>query len=59
MEDLDQLGKNFIDSAAKHKGKMDSFLNKLKVLRKLTEKGIFSFDADALPAYRMIRKAYL
>ena len=50
-EDLDQLGKNFIDSAAKHKGTMDSFLNKLEVLRKLANEGVFNFDTNALNAY--------
>ena len=50
-EDLDQLGKNFIDSAAKHKGTMDRFLNKLEVLRKLANEGVFNFDTNALNAY--------
>ena len=50
-EDLEQLGKAFIDSAAKHKGTMDRFLNKLEVLRKLTAEGVFNFDTNALNAY--------
>ena len=50
-EDLDQLGKNFIDSAARHKGTMDRFLNKLEVLRKLANEGVFNFDTNALNAY--------
>ena len=50
-EDLEQLGKNFIDSAAKHKGTMDRFLNKLEVLRKLANEGVFNFDTNALNAY--------
>ena len=50
-EDLEQLGKNFIDSAAKHKGTMDSFLNKLEVLRKLANEGVFNFDTNVLNAY--------
>ena len=50
-EDLEQLGRAFIDSAAKHKGTMDRFLNKLEVLRKLTTEGVFTFDVDALNAY--------
>ena len=50
-EDLDQLGKNFIDSAAKHKGTLESFLNKLKALETLTEEGIFTFETNALNAY--------
>ena len=56
-EDLDQLGKNFIDSAAKHKGTMDSFLNKLEVLRKLTAEGVFAFDTNALSSYLTKYKA--
>ena len=47
-EDLERLGKNFIDSAAKHKGTMDSFLDKLEVLRKLTAEGVFAFDTNVL-----------
>ena len=50
-EDLEQLGKAFVDSAAKHKGTLDSFLNKLEVLYKLTTEGIFAFDSDALNVY--------
>lgn len=50
-EDLAQLGKAFVDSAAKHKGTLDSFLNKLEVLRTLTAEGVFAFDLDALNSY--------
>ena len=50
-EDLEQLGRAFIDSAAKHKGTMDLFLNKLEVLRKLANEGVFNFDTNALNAY--------
>ena len=56
-EDLEQLGKAFIDSAAKHKGTMDSFLNKLEVLRMLTAEGVFAFDLDALNTYLSEYKA--
>ena len=56
-EDLEQLGKAFIDSAAKHKGTLDSFLHKLKVLRMLTEEGVFTFDTNALSAYLSEYKA--
>ena len=56
-EDLEQLGKAFIDSAAKHKGTLDSFLNKLKVLQTLTSEGVFAFDLDALNAYLSEYKA--
>ena len=50
-EDLERLGRAFIDSAAKHNGTMDSFLNKLEVLRKLANEGVFNFDTNALNAY--------
>ena len=50
-EDLERLGRAFIDSAAKHKGAMDRFLNKLEVLRKLANEGVFNFDTNALNAY--------
>ena len=56
-EDLEQLGQNFIASAAKHKGTLDGFLNKLGVLHKLTTAGVFSFDLDALNAYLSEYKA--
>ena len=56
-EDLEQLGKAFIDSAAKHKGTMDSFLNKLEVLRKLANEGVFNFDTNALTSYLFEYKA--
>ena len=56
-EDLEQLGKAFIDSAAKHKGTMDSFLNKLEVLRKLANEGVFNFDTNALSSYLTEYKA--
>ena len=56
-EDLEQLGKAFVDSAAKHKGTLDSFLNKLEVLRTLTEEGIFTFDSNTLGTYLFEYKA--
>ena len=56
-EDLEQLGKDFISSAAKHKGTLDSFLNKLEVLRTLTAEGVFTFGVDALKAYLSEYKA--
>ena len=56
-EELEQLGKNFIDSATKHKGTLDSFLSKLDVLRKLAEEGVFAFNTNALNAYLSEYKA--
>ena len=56
-DDLEQLGKAFIDSAAKHKGTLDSFLNKLEVLQTLTAEGVFAFDLDALNTYLSEYKA--
>ena len=50
--DLEQLGRDFIDSAARHKGSLNSFLNKLEVLQNLTEEGIFAFDADEKLLFR-------
>ena len=50
-EDLEQLGQDFIASVAKHKGTLDSFLNKLEVLQTLTTEGVFAFDLDALNTY--------
>ena len=50
-EDLAQLGKDFIHSAAVHKGNMDSFLRKLEVLKKLTAQGVFSFGNGELNTY--------
>ena len=56
-EDLEQLGQDFIASAAKHKGTLDSFLNKLEVLQTLTTEGVFAFDLDALNTYLSEYKA--
>ena len=50
-EDLEQLGRDFIRSAAEHIGTMDSFLQKLDVLRKLTLEDTFSFDSQKLENY--------
>lgn len=50
-EDLEQLGKDFIRSAAEHKGNLDSFLRKLDVLKKLTAQGVFAFGNTELDAY--------
>ena len=49
--DLDQLGREFIRSAAGHQGNLESFLKKLAVLRKLTVQGIFAFGPEELDGY--------
>ena len=50
-EDLEQLGRDFICSAAEHTGSMERFVQKLEVLRQLTTEGIFSFDMNELECY--------
>lgn len=50
-EDLEQLGKHFIRSAAEHTGTMERFLQKLDVLYQVTEQGIFSFGREELEEY--------
>ena len=50
-EDLEQLGRNFIRSAAEHKGTRERFLQKLDVLRQLTAAGHFSFGMIELEDY--------
>ena len=50
-EDLEQLGRDFIRSAAEHTGTTDSFLKKLDILRQLAEEGIFSFTMQELKIY--------
>ena len=56
-EDLERLGNDFIASAAKHNGTLDSFLNKLEVLQELTAEGVFAFDLDSLNSYLSEYKA--
>ena len=50
-EDLEQLGRDFICSAAEHTGTTDSFLKKLDILCQLAEEGIFSFGVQELKIY--------
>ena len=50
-EDLEQLGRDFIRSAAEHKGYLDSFLSKLDVLKDLTAEGVFAFGIYELNIY--------
>ena len=50
-EDLEQLGKDFIQSAAEHTGTRGRFLQKLDVLRQLTAAGHFGFGMIELEDY--------
>lgn len=50
-EDLEQLSRDFVRSAADHKGNMDRFLDKLDVLKKLTKQGVFAFKLAELEDY--------
>lgn len=49
--ELEQLGIDFIRSAATHKGTMSSFHSKLSVLVELTNQGVFAFGPIELAAY--------
>ena len=48
---LEQLRQDFILSSREHQGKLESYLQKLDVLREVTAAGIFSFTSDELEAY--------
>ena len=50
-EDLDQLGRDFIRSAAEHTGTRERFLQKLDVLRQLTAAGHFRFGMIEMEYY--------
>lgn len=50
-EKLEQLGKDFIRSAATHQGSLERFLEKLDVLRAVAKQGVFSFSPEALETY--------
>lgn len=50
-DNLEQLGKDFIRSAAEHKGNLDSFRRKLEELERLTAEGVFSFGNCELGIY--------
>ena len=49
--ELEDLGRAFIRSAASRRGSMEAFLEKLKLLERLTGEGIFAFDGDDLQHY--------
>ena len=48
---LEELGLQFIRSAAAHQGTRERFLEKLALLETLTDHGVFSFDRSRLAAY--------
>ena len=50
-EDIEQLGRDFIRSAAEHTGTKERFLQKLDVLRQLTAAGHFRFGMIELEYY--------
>ena len=49
--ELDQLGRDFIASAAAHRGDRDRFIQKLEVLKTLAAEGVFAFDSAQLDEY--------
>ena len=49
--ELEDLGRDFITSAAAHMGDRDRFMQKLEILRDLTARGVFSFDPAQLEQY--------
>lgn len=50
-EDIEQLGRDFVRSAAEHTGSKEWFLQKLDVLRQLTAAGHFRFGMIELEYY--------
>ena len=50
-EELEQLGKEFIRSAAEHSGTLQRFQQKLEILAQLCQSDVFSFSAAELKEY--------
>lgn len=50
-EDFEKLSPAFVSSARAHRGSLDSFRQKLDILRRLTAEGTFGFDSAALESY--------
>ena len=50
-EALDQLGRDFIRSAAAHKGTLERFLAKLELLTDLVRQNLFPFSEEELREY--------
>ena len=49
--ELEDLGRNFIASAAAHQGDRDHFIQKLEILKALTADGVFPFSYSQLEEY--------
>ena len=56
---LEQLGQDFIRSAAIHKGTLARFLAKLSLLEEATKEGIFSFTSAELADYLEVDRSGL
>ena len=50
-QDLEELGRHFVRSAAAHRGTLERFRAKLFVLEELVGCDVFSFDSTELAAY--------
>ena len=50
-EELEELGTEFIRSAALHRGSLENFRKKLQILAEMVENSVFSFGLDELNAY--------
>ena len=50
-EQLEPLGERFIAFSVRHQGSLPRFLEKLEVLRALTEEGVFAFGTEELEEY--------
>ena len=48
---LEALNNAFVQTANTHKGTLTSFLEKLEILKNLTEQGAFTFQTEALESY--------
>ena len=49
--ELERLGRDFMASAAAHKGSLERFIEKLEILKTLTTAGIFAFSPAQLEEY--------
>ena len=51
QSEVEQLGRDFIRSAELHRGSAEQFLDKLTLLRRLAEEGVFAFSVEELEKY--------